>query len=64
MNIEIIPFTKDSLIIAIKDPHLRDVMVVVDVITQKAFLLEVRHPGLHHLVEDVVATFHLKQIFI
>ena len=47
--------------IAVKDdyPHLRDVMVVVDVITQKAFLLEVRHPGLHHLVEDVVAPLDL-----
>ena len=58
------------MIVAIKDnhlnsstdtdnPHLRDVMVVVDVVAQKALLLEVRHPGLHHLVEDVVAPLDL-----
>lgn len=45
--------------IAIKDPHLRDVMVVVDVVAKETFLLEVRHAGLHHLVEDVVAPLHL-----
>ena len=34
-------------------------MVVVDVVAQEALLLEVRHPGLHHLVEDVVAPLDL-----
>ena len=39
--------------------YLRDVMVVVDVVAQETFLLEVGHPGLHHLVEDVVAPLDL-----
>ena len=34
-------------------------MVVVDVVAQEALLLEIRHPGLHHLVEDVVAPLDL-----
>ena len=57
-------FTKDSSMIADKDdyPHLRDVMVVVDVIAQETFLLEVRDPWLHHLVEDVVAPLDLLQL--
>ena len=34
-------------------------MVVVDVVAQKTFLLEVGDPRLHHLVEDVVAPLDL-----
>ena len=34
-------------------------MVVVDVVAQETFLLEVRDPWLHHLVEDVVAPLDL-----
>ena len=38
---------------------LGNVVVVVDVVGEKAFLLEVRHCRLHHLVEDVVRPLHL-----
>ena len=34
-------------------------MVVVDVVAQEAFLLEVGNPRLHHLVKDVVAPLDL-----
>ena len=34
-------------------------MVVVDVVAQETFLLEVGDPRLHHLVEDVVAPLDL-----
>ena len=34
-------------------------MVVVDVVTQETFLLEVRYSWLHHLVEDVIASLDL-----
>ena len=34
-------------------------MVIVDVVAQETFLLEVGEPWLHHLVEDVVAPLDL-----
>ena len=45
-----------------ENPHLRDVMVIVDVVAQETFLLEVGEPWLHHLVEDVVAPLDLLQL--
>ena len=33
--------------------------VVIDVVGEETFLLEVRHGRLHHLVEDVVGSLHL-----
>ena len=38
---------------------LGNVVVVVDIVGEKAFLLEVRDCSLHHLVEDVVRPLHL-----
>ena len=39
--------------------HLRHVVVVVDVVREQTFLLQLRDGGLHQLVEDVVGSLHL-----
>ena len=38
---------------------LRHVVIVVDVVREKTFLLQLRDGGLHQLVEDVVGSLHL-----
>ena len=35
------------------------VVVVVDVVREETFLLQLRDGGLHHLVKDVVGSLHL-----